>query len=700
MIASNSSRIYSRVVSLFGLVALNLVPSISSAQTGVISTVAGRYLVRGYSGDGGPATQATLNEPYGVTVDAAGNIYIADTVNQVVRKVTRATGVISTVAGTGAKGYGGDGGPARSAQLNDPLGVAVDGSGNLYISDQLNNRIRKVDTAGIITTVAGTGVPGSVGDGGSATAAQLCHPYGLSFDRSGNLYVADAGNHKIRRISGGRISTVAGVGVTQCGQGGGFSGDGGAATSAKLNDPSGVTVDGLGNLYIGDQLNNRIRKVNTSGIISTVAGTGAAGYNGDGIAATQAQLHSPYMAAVDGAGNLYIPDYFNYRIRKVTASTGLISTVAGIGVSGGDGDGGPATQAYISDPVNVALDTSGNLYLIDQATSRIRMVAGIASSSNPPPPPPPPPTKAVARTDMDGDGLGDLTVWRPGTGMWFTLTSSSAYSYSASQMHQWGSQAAGDVPMMGDLDGDHVADLVVWRGSTGVWYWLTSSSGYSTASQRQKQWGNKSLGDVPMLADMDGDGKMDLVLWRASTGTWYWLNSSSGYSTTVAGSRAFGSASNGDQPKIGDVDGDGKADLIVWRPGSGTWYWLKSSTGYASGGSRQWGSQASGDVPLVADLDGDGAVELIVWRPSNGTWYWLTASSGYAYSASVQWGSKASGDIPLLTDMDGDGRADLIVWRASTGTWFWLKSTAGYAYAASAMKQWGSQSQGDIPIVK
>jgi hypothetical protein len=294
-----------------------------------------------------------------------------------------------------------------------------------------------------------------------------------------------------------------------------------------------------------------------------------------------------------------------------------------------------------------------------------------------------------------GHGNGDLTVWRPGNGTWYTDPAASGYAASSQVEHTWGE--AGDIPLTADIDGDGIADLVIWRPSNGMWYWLTSSSGFTFAGQTQ--WGNQSLGDVPMLADIDGDGKADLIVWRASTGTWYWLTSSSGYA--AAGAKQWGNQSLGDVPKLGDMDGDGKADLIVWRGSTGTWYWLTSSSGYnyAAAGSKQWGNQSLGDVPLVGDLDGDGNADLVVWRGSTGTWFWLTSSSGYQYSSQgqVQWGNQSMGDVPLLTDMDGDGKADLIVWRASTGWWYWLKSTQKYALSAPGMVQWGGP--GDIPVV-
>ncbi len=342
---------------------------------GIISTVAGTG-TRGYNGDGGPATTAQLNGPLGVAVDAAGNLYIADSDNARIRKVD-AAGVISTVAGTGTRGYySGEGGPATAARLSSPSGVAVDGLGNLYIADSGDARIRKVDAAGRISTVAGTGTQGYSCDNGEATAVRLSWPFSVAVDGSGNLYIADTSNNCIRKVdAAGRISTVAGTGTP------GYNGDGGPATTAQLNGPLGVAVDGLGNLYIADSGNSRLRKVDATGIISTVAGTGTPGYNGDGGPAATAQLYWPYSVATDGSGNLYTADSGNARIRKVDAA-GIISTAAGTGTLGYSGDGGPATTAQLNAPHGVTADGSGNLYIADSGNSRLRKVdaAGIIST--------------------------------------------------------------------------------------------------------------------------------------------------------------------------------------------------------------------------------------------------------------------------------------------------------------------------------
>ncbi len=337
------------------------------SPTEMLTVVAGNG-IRGFSGDGGPATAASLNQPHSVTVDAAGNLYIADRFNHRIRKVSP-DGIITTVAGTGEASFSGDEGPATSASLNQPFGIAVDATGNLYIADRFNHRIRKVSPDGIITTVAGTGEASFSGDEGPAISASLNQLFGIAVDATGNLYIADLFNHRIRKVSpDGIITTVAGTGEAS------FSGDEGPATSASLNLPFDITVDAAGNLYIADKDNHRIRKVDTAGIITTVAGTEEAGFSGDGGPATDAKLNFPRDVAVDVTGKLYIADTENFLVRKVSAD-GIISTVAGNGIFKFAGDGGPATSALMNNPTSVALDAAGNLYIADLSNSRIRKVS-------------------------------------------------------------------------------------------------------------------------------------------------------------------------------------------------------------------------------------------------------------------------------------------------------------------------------------
>lgn len=344
----------------------------------IITTVAGNGLLPFTTG-GGAAT-GTPMAVSAVTVDGSGSLYIADSVSNRVLKVS-AAGTVTLLAGNGSFAFSGDGGPAASAGLFEPMGVAVDSGGNVYIADSQNNRIRKVNSSGAISTVAGSGNPTFSGDGGPATSAGLYAPLGVAVDNSGNLYIADNANFRVRKVDKtGTITTVAGGAAVP-----GFSGDGGPAVGAGLNLPGGLAVDANGNIYIADVGNNRIRKVNTAGVISTVAGNGTKGFSGDGGPATSASLNLDSAhegLAVDGAGNLYIPDPGNNRVRKVDSS-GVITTIAGSGAGNFSGDGSPAVSAGLNKPTDVALDSAGNIYIADTTNNRVRKIAAAAGGAAP-----------------------------------------------------------------------------------------------------------------------------------------------------------------------------------------------------------------------------------------------------------------------------------------------------------------------------
>ncbi len=339
--------------------------SISNAQT--INTVGGNGII-GFSGDGGAATDAELDSPCGVAVDNIGNIFIGDWSNSRVRKINTA-GTISTIAGNGVASYSGDGGPATAAEIYKDVSVTVDDKDNVYIADQFNNRVRKVNTSGIITTVAGNGVGSFNGDGGPATAAEIYSPTDLKVDKAGNIFIADVLNQRVRKVNtSGIISTIAGNGLV------GFSGDGSAATTAELNWPYGIAIDSSDNVYIGDYKGARIRMVNTSGIITTVAGNGVGSYSGDGGPATASEVNYPYGFIVDPSQKLYFSDSYNNVIRVINTS-GVISTVAGVYPGGNfSGDGGPATDAELNYPLNLGLDKWNNLYIADELNQRVRKV--------------------------------------------------------------------------------------------------------------------------------------------------------------------------------------------------------------------------------------------------------------------------------------------------------------------------------------
>ena len=347
-----------------------MAPCVCLAQ-GVIATVAGSGAAT-YTGDKGKATNAGLNGPSGVAVDASGNLYIADQSNFAIRKVDK-NGTITTYAGCGPDINcleSGEilGGSAVTTHMN-PYDVVVDKSGNVYTSDGSRNAVLKISTAGVATLFAGSGKTKFDGDGGSAVNASLNTPVGLALDTAGNLYICDLAHNRIRKVTpGGTISTVAGTDAE------GYAGDGGKATSAALSNPHGVAVDSAGNIYIADTNNFRIRKVDTSGTISTYAGNGGLSPAGENVPATSVGLFSPWALALDSAGNLYITEWLGHRVRKVDKN-GIITTVAGTGTGGFSGDGGAAPSAMIQGPQGIRFDGAGSLYIADGMNNRVRKVS-------------------------------------------------------------------------------------------------------------------------------------------------------------------------------------------------------------------------------------------------------------------------------------------------------------------------------------
>lgn len=334
--------------------------------SGIVATVAGNG-ASGYAGDGGTAVAAQLNGISSLAVGSDGSLILADFGNYRIRKVSL-TSVITTIAGNGLESYSGDGGPAINAQLNIRLGngLAVRGLGDVFFSDSRNLRVRRILPDGSVNTIAGNGTSGDFGDGGLAISAQFGSPLGLALDPTGNLYFAD-GFNRVRKISPlGILTTIAGTGTSI------NSVDNVPATTVSLNSPVGVALDSMGNLFIAEAL--RVRKVSPLGIITTVAGNGSFGYSGDGGPAASAQLSFPTGLAVDSAGNLYFADTGNHRVRRVSAA-GIITTVAGNGTYGYSGDGGPATSAQLFSPLGLALDTAGNLYITDSRNERVRKVS-------------------------------------------------------------------------------------------------------------------------------------------------------------------------------------------------------------------------------------------------------------------------------------------------------------------------------------
>ncbi len=341
-----------------------------SYQRGVIETVIGTGEA-GYAGDGGPASTALLREPFMCSFDSAGNIYLAEAKNHCVRRIDRDTGVITTIAGNGNAGYSGDGGPAAAATLNEPYSLTVhQQSGDIYIVDRLNAAVRRVDgTTGLITTVAGTGEPGYGGDGGPGNRAQLREPNDCFLDSRGGLLIADIQDQRVRRLdlASGIISTFAGNGEKA------RQGDGLPAQEASILGARAICQDRSGNTYIAEREGNGVRQVDVQGIMSTLAGTGERGYSGDGGPALLATWGAPKAIRCDGQGNIIVVDTENHAIRRIDAGSGIVTTIAG-GHQGGDGDGEDATQAGLDRPHGCEVDRAGNIYIADSNNHRVRVV--------------------------------------------------------------------------------------------------------------------------------------------------------------------------------------------------------------------------------------------------------------------------------------------------------------------------------------
>ncbi len=750
---------------------------------GVILTITGTG-AWGYSGDGGVASFAVLRSPQSVAIDNFGNIFIADSINQVVREINALSGLISTVAGSpNFAGYTGDGALATQAHLNNPAGLAIDSAGNLFIADQGNNAVRRVDAVTeVITTVAGGGLSPSgvdgMGDGGAGTSALLNGPTDVAVDASGNLFIADAYHGLIRRVDGasGVITVVAGGG-TAAGTDG--LGDGGSATQAQLHNPEAIALDTAGNLFIADAQDSLVRRVDaTTKIITAVVGSGANGYSGDLGPALQARLGTPSAIRVDPAGNLYIADSAQNVIRQVNAASGLITTVAGLGAARYTGDGGAPTGATLSAPNGLAIDSAGNILIADLGNNAIRKITLQPGNINFP-------------TTFVGQASPAQTLYITNNGNQNLTFSSLAKTGYFSQQITGVADCTGTTVVTTAASCTAAIQFVpATIGTVAGTLTLKSNSLNLTATQVFTFAGAGATGSVPRLSlstasvgfgtqaagtasatqtiTLSNPGTAPLnIAGMAFTGsnTAEFALSTTCASVIAAGancsiSAVFKPASAGSKTAVlsfvanvasppqlllsGTASGQPNAALSVAslafgshavgaavasktvtlsNTGSGA---LAISSATVSGGNAAdftltnscaatlaAGASCSLSVAFnphalglrtatlnINDNYGSGAqtislagvgsaqTTLGVWRPSNGTWYITpTVTSS---PAPTLWGM--AGDIPVPADYDGDGHVDIAVFRPSNGTWWIIPSKTKQPYLA----QWGLP--GDIPV--
>ncbi len=584
-----------------------------SGGAGTITSVAGATVDSrqyGFSGDGGPASSAQLYHPRAIAFDKAGNAYVADTLNQRIRKID-AGGTITTVAGNGTEGFAGDGGPAFQAALNQPHGVAVDSSGNLYIADSANHRIRRVDRQGVITTVAGNGTPDATGDDGPARAATVKDPKTLATDAADkNLYIADTGNNRVRRIdlTTGVITTVAGV--TKAGA----EGDGGPSAKAQLNSPRGLWLTGDGTLYIADTDNHRIRRVDTGGTITSVAGTGVAGYSGDGGPAAQAQLNDPRAVVADGTGNIYVGEELGQRIRRIDPA-GTITTIAGNGSPGFAGDGGPSSAAQLDHLRALSLDPDGSLWVADTFNNRVRVISAPGSAGSAPAPTTSSTTPASSPPSSPPTSAPAQPAPAPRrSGYWMLGSDGRIFAF-------------GDAKTLGDASTQlppeakaiHLEPTPTFNG-----YWILDNRGGVFA------FGDAAaLGSVP-AAEL-GKGEKVTSLSSTLTGKGYWVFTNRGRVIPIGDAADFGDVS--------DLDLNGPVLSSVATP-SGRGYYMVASDGgvFALGDARFHGSM--GSTRLNAPVQ-----SLVPSADRAG--YWLVASDGGIFSFGSARFRGSMGSTPL-----------------------------------------------------
>jgi hypothetical protein len=661
------------LVALLYIVTFFVLPSY--AVYGDVSTIAGTG-TSGATGDGGQATSAQLGGVgMNVFIDASGNLFIADSSEHVIRKVDSTTGVISTVAGDGtACGTStdpcGDGGLATSAQLNNPFGVTADGSGNLFIADKLNNKIRRVDAGtGVISTIAGTGIASSTGDTSLATLATLNNPSDLIFDSNGNLYIAEQSGHKIRKIDTfGTISLFAGTGVNS------NTGDAGLAINATFSEPTSIEVDSNDDVYVSSQNMDAVRKITVgTGLIDTIAGSGSPGYSGDGGPATSSVLNNPSAITIDTSDNIYISDTTNHRVRKIDAATGNIATFAGDGTSGFSGDGASALSAQFNNLLGIAVDSDFSVFVYDAGNIRVRRIEGnpvqvlsVTPSIH---------ENGVSKSSniviILNDSINPATVTQSNFPVYGSLSGLIAGSYTLSTTTKSNDTITFD-PTSDFVLGDHIRLTV--RNTVLPLTKFPLTNGYVAQFHIEVTNGTAAFVAQPSLsaqnpimnksADLDNDGDIDIVsIGGGSPGELeVFLNNGNG---TFASAVVTGISNNPRALTLGDFDSDGFVDVAGSYLGSSTFSIFLNSGSGSFPTRADYGTSSPSLGIGSADFDADGDLDVVLpINASNTLSVFVNNGSGiFSFSSNLPFTSPAHVDV---ADVDLDGDMDIAASSSST----------------------------------